>query len=102
MARPAVLGPIQLAALIVFCTWPANVAPRVGIYYLCNAHGAITLLTSWWLDSGCDGMGQLRAVTTSLMVSIGVVCWMSGPINLCLFYNQVEIVVVHFLQPGLD
>ncbi|KAJ0413156.1 major facilitator superfamily domain-containing protein [Aspergillus carlsbadensis] len=67
----AVLGVIQLAAYIVFYIWSTNVALMTGIYYLCSAYGAISPLISSWLNAGCGGDRQLRALTTSLMISIG-------------------------------
>ncbi|KAK1142618.1 hypothetical protein N8T08_007422 [Aspergillus melleus] len=66
-----VLGLIQLAAYIVFHIWSTNTALMIGIYYLCSAYGAISPLISAWLNSSCGGDRQLRALTTSLMISIG-------------------------------
>ncbi|KAI2929243.1 hypothetical protein CBS147321_10841 [Aspergillus niger] len=65
------LGLIQLAAYIIFHIWSANSAFLIAVYYLCSAYGAISPLISAWLNSGCGGDRQLRALTTSLMISIG-------------------------------
>ncbi|CAG8925386.1 unnamed protein product [Penicillium salamii] len=65
------LGTIQLIAYIIFYVWSSNIALITGFYYICSAYGAISPLISSWLNSSCGGDRQLRALTTSLMISIG-------------------------------
>ncbi|EKV21290.1 Major facilitator superfamily domain, general substrate transporter [Penicillium digitatum] len=65
------LGLLQLAAYIVFHIWSTNNSLITGMYYLCAAYGAISPLISSWLNSCCGGDRQLRALSTSLMISIG-------------------------------
>ncbi|KAL4779338.1 major facilitator superfamily domain-containing protein [Aspergillus varians] len=67
----AALGLIQLYGYIVFYIWSSNNAFMMATYYLCSAYGAISPLISSWLNSGCGGDRELRALTTSLMISIG-------------------------------
>lgn len=67
----AVLGTFQLIAYIIFYVWSSNIALITGFYYICSAYGAISPLISSWLNSSCGGDRQLRALTTSLMISIG-------------------------------
>lgn len=68
----AVLGSIQLFGYIVFYIWPGqNSAFMMAVYYITSAYGAISPLISAWLNSSCGGDRELRALTTSLMISIG-------------------------------
>ncbi|RAH65874.1 MFS general substrate transporter [Aspergillus aculeatinus CBS 121060] len=67
----AFLGLAQLTAYVVFYVWSENVPLMMGMYYLCSAYGAVSPLISAWLNSSCGGDRQLRALTTSLMISIG-------------------------------
>ncbi|KAJ5584268.1 major facilitator superfamily domain-containing protein [Penicillium hispanicum] len=66
-----VLGLMQLFAYIVFYVWPSNDHFLIAVYYLCSAYGAIAALISGWLNSCCGGDKQLRALGTSLMISVG-------------------------------
>lgn len=65
------LGLVQLFAYSVFFVWPNNDRFMMTVYYLCSAYGAIGPLISAWLNSSCGGDKQLRALTTSLMISVG-------------------------------
>lgn len=65
------LGSVQLFAYIVFLVWSTNDAFMSAVYYLCSAYGAIGPLISAWVNSSCGGDKQLRALITSLMISIG-------------------------------
>lgn len=65
------LGLLQLFAYIVFYVWSNNDHFMMAVYYLCSAYGAIAALISAWLNSSCGGDKQLRALTTSLMISVG-------------------------------
>ncbi|OKL61274.1 hypothetical protein UA08_03349 [Talaromyces atroroseus] len=65
------LGSVQLFAYIIFEVWSNNEAFMMAAYYLCSAYGALAALISAWLNSSCHGDKQLRALTTSLMISIG-------------------------------
>ncbi|QKX54969.1 uncharacterized protein TRUGW13939_02059 [Talaromyces rugulosus] len=66
-----VLGLFQLFAYIVFYIWSSNDHFIMAVYYLCSAYGAISALISAWLNSCCGGDKQLRALSTSLMISVG-------------------------------
>ncbi|GAD95623.1 pantothenate transporter, putative [Paecilomyces variotii No. 5] len=66
-----VLGSVQLFAYIVFLAWSSNDTFIIAVYYLCSAYGAIAPLISASLNSSCGGDKQMRALTTSLMISIG-------------------------------
>lgn len=65
------LGTVQLFGYIVLAVWPTNDAFVMAAYYLISAYSAISPLISAWLNSSCGGNKQLRAITTSLMISIG-------------------------------
>lgn len=68
------LGLIQLFGYIVFYIWPGHgqtSAFMMAVYYITSAYGAISPLISAWLNSSCGGNRELRALTTSLMISIG-------------------------------
>lgn len=65
------LGLVQLFAYIIFYVWPTNGPFIIAVYYLCSAYGAIPGLISSWLNSCCGGDKQLRALSTSLMISVG-------------------------------
>ena len=65
------LALVQLYAYIVFYLWSSNDHFIMATYYLCSAYGAIAPLISAWLNSCCGGDKQLRALSTSLMISVG-------------------------------
>ncbi|KGO77033.1 Major facilitator superfamily domain, general substrate transporter [Penicillium italicum] len=65
------LALLQLIGYIVFHIWSTNTALITGMYYLCASYGAISPLISSWLNSCCGGDRQLRALSTSLMISVG-------------------------------
>ncbi|KAE8141391.1 major facilitator superfamily domain-containing protein [Aspergillus pseudotamarii] len=65
------LGVVQLFSYIVFLVWSSNNSLMMAAYYLCSAYGAMGPLISAWLNSSCGGDKQLRALTTSLMMSLG-------------------------------
>ncbi|KAE8388716.1 major facilitator superfamily domain-containing protein [Aspergillus alliaceus] len=65
------LGLFQLYAYVAFLVWPTNEAFMMATYYLCSAYGAISPLVGAWLNSSCGGDKQLRALATSLMISVG-------------------------------
>ncbi|KAF7590246.1 hypothetical protein BBP40_003130 [Aspergillus hancockii] len=62
---------VQLYAYIVFLVWSDNEAFMMATYYICSAYGAIGPLIIAWLNSKCGADKQLRALTTSLMISLG-------------------------------
>lgn len=61
----------QIFGYIVFLVWSSNEHFIMAVYYITSAYGAIGPLISGWLNSSCGGNKQLRAVTTSMMISIG-------------------------------
>lgn len=65
------LSTVTLFAYIVFWVWSSNIHLIMAAYYVGSAYGAVAPLISAWLNSCCGGDKQLRALTTSLMFSIG-------------------------------
>lgn len=43
----------------------------MAVYYLSSTYRAIGPLISAWLNSSCGGDKQMRALNTSLMISVG-------------------------------
>lgn len=66
-----VLGIVQLYSYIIFLVWSSNDNVMKSTYYIASAYGAISPLLGAWLNSSCGGDKQLRAFTTSLMISVG-------------------------------
>lgn len=66
-----VLSSIQLFCYIIFAIWPADIGLLFVAYYMCAAYFGVEPLLGGWLNQACGGDRQLRAMSTSLMVSMG-------------------------------
>ncbi|UNI23893.1 hypothetical protein JDV02_009685 [Purpureocillium takamizusanense] len=68
----AALAGVQMIGYIIFCVWPASDSAIMAAFYVSSAYGAIGPLMGSWLNSCSGGDKILRALSSSLMSSVGL------------------------------